>query len=193
MSTVRRHQRPAFTLIEAMVAMTITVVAGSAVLLGIATSIQTTNDALARTQAAGMAQQLMDEIAGQMYCEDLSVPYQYPLGAFGESRDELDDIDDYLNLSARPPTDRFGVVLGTEDRQGGQRDPNFRIDAATFADWEQTVDVYYVDAADPSQSLPAGQTSSCRAVDVTIHYHDTSQGTRPLAKLRRVFSYVPVD
>ena len=189
----RPAPRAAFTLIEAMMAMTVTVVAGSAVLLGIATSIQTTDDSLARTQAAGMAQLLMDEIAGQLYCDDPAQPYQYPLGAMGQARDQYNDIDDYEGLVMQPPTDPFGILLGTEDRNGGQRDPNFRVDSNYFADWDQAVSVYYVDPADPSQALPAGQTSDYRAVDVTIHRHSASQGTRPLANLRRVFSYVPTE
>ncbi len=193
MPAKRRTLRRAFTLIEAMVSSAITVVAGSAVLLGIASSIKTTDDVLARTQAGGIAAILMDEIAGQMYCSDPQNPYQYPLGAFGGDRDDYDDIDDYEGYSSQPPHDRYGFPLGTEDGEGGQRDPNFRVPANQFASWEQTVSVYYVDAADPSQPLPAGWTSGYRAVEIHVNYKDASQATRPLAEFRRVFCYVPIQ
>jgi type II secretory pathway pseudopilin PulG len=193
MLTLRRQKRRAFTLVEAMVSTTITVIAGSAVLLGIASSIKTTDDVLSRTQAGGMASLLMDEIAGQLYCQNPASPYEYPLGAPGIDRDQYDDIDDYEGFLSQPPRDRFDFPLGTEDRQGGQRDPSFRIDPNYFANWEQKVSVYYVDANDPSQPLSPGLTSAFRAVDVNINYKDASQATRPLAGLRRVFTYVPID
>jgi type II secretory pathway pseudopilin PulG len=193
MPSVGCKSRRAFTLIEAMVATTVTVLAGSAILLGIASSIQTTDDVRLRTQAAGMAELLMDEIAGQMYCQDPTVPYQYPLGAFGVPRTQFDDIDDYEGYLAQPPLDRFSVPLGTEDRQGGQRDPNFRAGATDFAHWQQAVTVYYVDPNNQSQPLPAGQTSQCRAVEVSINLVHPQQGTRRLAQLRRVFTYVPIQ
>jgi type II secretory pathway pseudopilin PulG len=194
MALRRCPRRRAFTLIEAMVAMTITVMAGSAVLLGIATSIKATDDLLARTQAAGIAEQMMDEIAGQLYCQDTALPQQYPLGpAAGETRQLFNDIDDYTGLVTQPPKDRYSIALGTEDRNGGQRDPKFRVDANTFANWELSVLVYYVDPANPAQALAAGLTSTSRAVEVTVNLKVPQQGTRTLAKSRRVFSYVPIQ
>ena len=194
----RRQNRRAFTLVEAMVSTGITAVAGSAVLLGIASTVATTDDMLGRAQAAGVAQQLMDEIAGQLYCEDPSNPYQLPLGptsaeAAGVARELYNDIDDYVSFTSQPLKDRYGVVLGTENGKGGQRDPNFRIGANYFANWQQTVTVYYVNPADLTQAMPAGQTSQHRAVEVKIYFKDASQATRPLASLRRVFTYVPIQ
>jgi len=198
MPSVRRNSRRAFTLIEAMVSTAITVTAGSAVLLGIATSVATTNDILARAQAGGIAQQVMDEIAGQLYCEDPSVAYEWPLGptsyeAAGVARERYNDIDDYVSFSSQPLKDRFGVLLGTEDGRGGTRDPNFRLDAGYFTKSELVISVFYVSPTDQTQALPAGQTSQYRAAEVTINFNDPAQGTRPLAKLRRVFSHVPTQ
>jgi type II secretory pathway pseudopilin PulG len=193
MPNVGHKSRRAFTLVEAVLAMAITVIAGSAVLLGIASAIQTTDSVLASTQASGMARQLMDEIAGQLYCEDTAFPNQYPLGPFGEARHQYNDIDDYHGWTSQPPVDRYLVALGTENRQGGLRDPNFRIPTNYFAYWEQSVAVYYVSASNPSQNLAAGQVSDFRAVEVTIRYVHPTQPSRTLARLRRVFSYVPVN
>ncbi|MGD9722393.1 MAG: hypothetical protein AB7O59_12890 [Pirellulales bacterium] len=193
MLSAHRASRCAFTLVEAMVSTAITVIAGSAVLLGIASAISTADDVLARTQAAGMAEQLMDEIAAQRYCENESAPYEYPLGPQGAARPQFNDLDDYAGLVSQPPLDRFGVALGTGNEEGGQRDPHFCAGANDFAQWQQNVSVYYVDAANPAQALPAGQTSDMRAVEVTISRVESSGAARPLAKLRRVFSYVPIQ
>jgi type II secretory pathway pseudopilin PulG len=194
----RRAQRRAFTLIEAVVAIGITVVAGSAVLLGIASSVTAADDALERTQAAGMAQQLMDEIAGQLFCEDPAQPYQYPFTrnayeSAGQGRERYNDIDDYEPISTQPPTGRWGVALGTEDGVGGLRDPNFRVASGTFATWQQSARVYYVSTSDPTQILPAGTTSAYRMVEVKINVIHPTEGTRTLATLRRVFAHVPIQ
>jgi type II secretory pathway pseudopilin PulG len=194
----RSAHRSAFTLIEAVVAIGITVVAGSAVLLGIASSVTSADDALARTQAAGMAQQLMDEIAGQLYCEDPAQPYQWPFARnayeiAGQGRERYNDIDDYEPISTQPPTGRYGVLLGTEDGVGNLRDPNFRIASGTFSAWQQSARVYYVSTTNPSQILAAGSTSAYRMVEVKINVIHPTQGTRTLATLRRVFTYVPIQ
>ncbi len=192
----RRARRAAFTLVEAMVSTSITVIAGSAVLLGIASSVKSTGDVLNQSVAAGMAQQLMDEISGQLYCEDPADPYQYPLGpgayeAAGVCRERYNDIGDYNGYSSQPPKDRWGVVLGTENGNGGTRNPLFSLGGTAFASWQQSVSEYYVSSTDHSQALQAGQTSDHRAVEVRIYFNHPTQGQRLLASVRRVFSYVP--
>ncbi len=198
MAIARRATRRAFTLVEAMVATTITAMAGSALLLGVASSLKTTNDVLDQALAAGIAQQLMDEMAGLAYTQDSANPYQYPLGpspteAAGVCRERYNDIDDYNGYSTQPPKDRLGSPLGTDDGFGGLRDPNFRVASGFFANWQETVSVYYVSPTNQSVALSAGQTSNYRAVEVKIYFQDPTQGTRLLASLSRVFSYVPAQ
>jgi type II secretory pathway pseudopilin PulG len=198
MFTSRHKHRRGFTLIEAVVSTALTVLAGSAVLLGIASAVMTTDDTLARTQAAGMAQQVMDEIAGQIWCEDPQNPYQYPLTpssyeAAGVARERYNDIDDYVSSTSQPPEDRWGYAMGSEDGHGGQRDPALRAGTDDFARWEQIISVYYVSASNQSVALNPGQTSQYRAVEVKINFKHPQQGTRNLATLRRVFTYVPIQ
>ena len=57
--------------------------------------------------------------------------------------------------------------------------------------WRQEVDVYYVSEADLSKSLPKGQVSDYRAVEVRIVRVDSDRGNRVLASLRQVVAYVP--
>lgn len=178
-----------------MVAISLTALAGSALLLGTTSSMYSTQDAVRQTVAYGMAQQLMDEAVGCRYMEAGVDGHQYPLGPnwsemIGGTRRYYDDIDDFNGWRNQPPTDLYGVPLGADNGQGGQRNPAFQCRAGYFKNWRQEVDVYYVSDADLTAPLPAGQTSDYRAVEVRITYNDPVSGPRQLAKLRRIVTYV---
>jgi hypothetical protein len=168
--------------------------AGSALLLGIASAIDTTDFVLQQAQAEGIAQQLIDEVAGCRYVE----PGANPLGALGPengevdgaSRAAFDDLDDYAGLNARL-RDPWGVALGTDDGMGGQRLESFRAPQTAFENWRQQVDVYYASPSDLTQPLGAGQTSNYRIVRVRIYWQETGQAARLLAERSQVFTYVP--
>jgi len=185
-----------FTLMEALVALAITATAGSALLLGVTSSINTTGDCLEQTIAAGMAQQLMDEVAGARYMElgcSAHDRYLQPGGveAATGTRELFDDIDDFNGIRQRPPTDRWGIPLGHDDNAGDRRHPNFFAAPGGIDRWRQEVDVYYVDAADFTRKLSSGQVSDYRAIEVRIVDVDPDRGDRPLSTLRRVVAYVP--
>ena len=170
--------RGGFTFVEAMVAVSITAMAGSAILLGVNASLQATSSALEQTVALGMAQQLMDEVAGHLYAEIPANPYDTPLGptageSAGPGRSLYTNIGDYNGLSSMPPLDPWGVALGADDGQGGTRDLNLQA-TGFFANWQQSAEVYYVDPADLSVQLSGGQTSNYRAVEVHISIQDRS-------------------
>ena len=57
----------AFSLIEALIALTITSMAGAVLLLGVQSSLDTTIEAVERTIADGIAQQTIDEIMTKRY------------------------------------------------------------------------------------------------------------------------------
>lgn len=197
LSTQHRTRLPAaFTLVEALVSISITAVAGSVLLLGISSSLQTTTEALEQTIATGMAQQLMDEVVGGRY-HALDVDgYQITFGPSfyersGSGRERYDDIDDYDRLSNKPPTDPWGIELGRDDGEGGERHPGFQAPAGLFDNWRQEVDVYYLDESDLTIRLPLGQVSDYRAVEVRIIDDDPDRGGRELIRLRRVVAYVP--
>ncbi len=177
-----------------MIAVTITAVAGAALLLGISSSLQGTTDSLEQTVALGMAQQLMDEIAGMQYAENPASPYDTPLGpttaeSAGPGRSHYTNLADYNGLSNAPPTDPWGIELGMDDGQGATRDPAMQ-DSAYFTNWQRSATVYYVSPTNLASALPAGQTSNYRAVEVHISVQDQT-GMKPVLKLRRVFGYVP--
>ncbi len=196
---VRQRSRRAFTLIEAAVSLAVTASAGSALLLGMATSLNTTYDVRDKTIAIGLAQQLMDEIVGRRYNGSLTGegPQQATLGpassevAASGSRSLFDDIDDYNNYSSQPPKDKYGIPIGTDNGQGSTRAPTFQTYNKYFNSWKQDVSVYYVSATNVSQKLTSG-TSDYRAIEVKISVQDSKRGWRQMASLRRVVSNVPI-
>jgi len=170
-------------------------IAGSALLLGTTSSIYSTDDTLRQTIAYGMAQQLMDEAVGGRYMELGGSPYQTTLGpdaseTSGGTRKLYEDSDDFNGFRSQPPTDFYGVALGTDNGQGGQRNAAFQCRAGFFQNWRQEIDVYYVSDTNLATPLPAGQTSDYRAVEVRILYNDPACGARELVKLRRIVAYV---
>ena len=185
-----------FTLVETMVAISITAIAGSALLLGVNCSLQTTTQAMEETIAFGMAQQLLDEILGARYAALGVGGHQIVLGPSyyeknGSGRERYDDVDDYHGLRSQPGLDLWGIDLGTDDGEGDRRHPHFQVPEGFFDNWRQEVNVYYVNQYDPTSRLPFGQTSDYRAVEVRIVCVDPNRGERECAYLRRVVAYVP--
>ena len=176
-------------------AISLAAIAGSVLLLGSSASIETTNDAMQRTIAYGMAQQLMDEVMGGRYMDLGGNPYANPIGPsaselVGGTRQLFDDIGDFNGYRCQPPTDFYGVALGTDDGQGGQRNAAFRCNTAYLQNWRQEIDVYYVSDTNLTTPLPSGQTSDYRAVEVRIMYNDPVRGPMQLAQILRIVTYV---
>jgi prepilin-type N-terminal cleavage/methylation domain-containing protein len=190
-----RDRHRGFTLIEAMTAITIAAIAGSALLLGTSSSIQTTDDAMRRTIAYGMAQQLMDEVVGCRYMDLGGNASSTTIGpstseAAGGTRQLFDDIGDFNGYRCQPPKDAYGIALGADNGQGGLRNAAFQASTAYFLNWRQEVDVYYVSDTDLTTKLASGQTSDYRMVEVRIMYIDPKSGAVQLAQIKRVVTYV---
>jgi type II secretory pathway pseudopilin PulG len=186
-----------FTLIEATVAITITVLAGSAILLGINSAIGTSTDIVHQQIAQGMAQQLVDEILGTMYAQPGSGAHQVGMSAnsyelAGMGRERYNDIDDFHGVRSSAPKDIYGVPLGTENGLGGTRPVIFQVPGNYFGRWRQAVQVYYVNANDFSQRLTGSNTSDYRCVDITIEINDPTRGWLPLARVQRIVTFLQV-
>ncbi|HZZ73463.1 MAG TPA: type II secretion system protein [Pirellulales bacterium] len=191
----KRACRPAgFTLVESLVATTITAVAGSALLWGISAALQNTNATREQSIAGGLAQQLMDEIATKFYCVTKNSPYDNPLGPTssensGLGRSLYSSLSAYNGLRSEPATDPYGVCLGLDDGTGLTR--NAALQAQTFFEnWREEVDVYYVSNTDQTTKLSAAQTSDYRCVEIRIYYDDPTVGLRLITTQKRVFAYV---
>lgn len=195
----RTSGSPAFTLIEAMVAMTITGLAASALLLGVQSSLQHTDAAIEETIALGLAEQMMDEVLGSRYTESMlgaSITPGYLLGKipfrgfFTGSRQYYNRLDDYQYYVDYSVSDPYGVQLGTEDGEGGERHPDFQVPSSYLSGWARLVEVYYVSDDDLQTRLPAGQRGNCRAVHVGVLRYVSGSGWREVADLTRVVGYV---
>ncbi len=191
-----RKNRRGFTLAEALVAMTIVVMAASVMMMAVETSVSTANDSVETTIAQGMARQLIDEVMGQRYHAVGGSPYQYPMSTSsweraGDGRERFNDTDDYHGFVADGAEDVYGKPLGQGEGDGNLRPENLRVRDGYFDAWQQKIEVYYVDPNDLKVRLAAQETSSFRAIEVTISRRTPDGDMRVLANQRRVFSYVP--
>jgi hypothetical protein len=137
----------------------------------------------------------MDEAVGCRYMELAASPYDTTIKptateAATGTRALFDDIGDFNGYRSQPPRDFYGVALGTDNGQGGQRNATFQCRSDFLADWRQEIDVYYVSETDLTTRLSAGQTSDYRAVEVRIVENNPKRGPSELAKIRRVVAYV---
>lgn len=190
-----RSRRRAFTLVEAVIAVAITALAGSVLLLAVESCLTTTAEATERTLAEGLAEQLLEEIFSRRYAEPGANPITGTLGkdaseTSGNARLLFDDTDDYHGYVSQPPRDPWGNTHGQGDDAGGLRHANFHLPDGMLANWRQQVEVYFVNANDLSQRLTNG-TSAYRAVEVTIQHVQRDGTLRPLANRRRVYAYLP--
>jgi len=194
------HRRPShrgFTLLEALVSIAVAVTASSALFLGLYGNLQNTQATLEQLAAQGIAEQVVDEVLGSLYVSDGATS---PLSGIrsatsweqaGEGRERYNDTDDYHGFAAEPPEDPFGVRLGSGDGAGGLRQANFRVPAEYLGRWKQEITISYVRDDNPQTTVSAAPWSSTRAVEVRITRREASGVYRELAKVRRVFGYVP--
>ncbi|MBX7167612.1 MAG: type II secretion system GspH family protein [Pirellulales bacterium] len=192
--TARRTScRRGFTLLEAIVAMAIMAIAGTALISGVFSAIENADFAAEAQIAQGLAAQMLDEIAARRYAESGAGAYQVTLGpeageTNGVVRTAFDDLDDYAGLSNTPPVDRYGVALGTENGSGATRNAAAAAPASFFSTWRVDVEVNYLNATNLSQT--SSTPTDFREVQVKV-YRTNGSSPRLVATQRRVFAYVP--
>jgi len=184
-----------FSLIEALIALTITSMAGAILLLGVQSSLDTTIEAVERTIAEGVAQQTMDEILTKRY----TAPGGNPLGTtLGPVVSELlgsggtalfGEVEAYAGYVAQPIKGTWGETLGTGDDNGNLRLENFRVRSDYFQNWRVRVEVYYVSPTDNSQKSTTA--TNFRAIEVNVELVRANGAIFPLASRKRVVTYVP--
>lgn len=168
--------------------------AGAVLLLAVESTVHTTADAVQRTIADGLAQQLLDEAALRHFVAPGGDPLSASLGpngaeSGGSGRERYDDTDDYHSFSASPPEELYGHPIGAGNDSGGLRHSNFRVPDAYFDNWRQGVEVYFVREDDHRVRLTSG-SSLFRAIEVRIEIRDTDGVYRTLAKRKRIVAYV---
>lgn len=196
-ATKRSKLNGGFTLVEAMVSITLIALAGSALLLATQTSMDSSDDAFEQNLARGIANQIVDEVLGRRYASAGASPYQYPLSAGShelstpQKRILFDDTDDFNNYVSRPLRDPWAIELGQGDGAGGLRPANFQLRDDYFDDWSVAIRVNYANPSDLAQNLTGSNTSNYRAVEVTVGKYDETGSARRLATVRRVYGYIP--
>jgi hypothetical protein len=181
--------------VEALVALSITALAGAVLLLSVESSLDNTTAAVEQTIADGLAQQLLDEVMTKRYHDPTTTPLSTDLGAnsferSGNGRERYNDTDDYHGYVAAPLVGIWGKKFGTGDDVGGNRPEAFRLRSGYLDHWRARVLVYYVDPTDPSIKLTSNP-DYYRAVEVHIEYLEPDGTVRSLASRKRVIAYVP--
>jgi len=189
------HRAPrGFTLIEALLTMTLVSVAGAAMLTGLMSAMETNRTALEMTMAQGIAQQMIDDISARKYHD--GDPYQVPMAASsyetsGPGYSRYNDIDDFHGYVDQPVADPWRNTLGTGNGLGGTRNANFQVRSGYFDRWRREVKVYYVSESDLVTPLTGSQTSNYRLVHVQVFFAPVQGTKRLLAEAKRVFANVP--
>jgi hypothetical protein len=191
----KSSRRGGFSIVEAIVALSITALAGAVLLLAVESTVQSTTDSVQRTIADGLAQQLLDEALTKCFVVPGGDPLSNSLGpnAFelaGSGRERYNDADDFHNFTAMPAEAIYGLPVGTGDDTGGLRHASFRVPTGYFDNWRQRVEVYFVDPSDHRLPLTSG-TSYFRAIEVHIEIQDGDGFYRNLATRKRIVAYVP--
>ena len=186
---------PAFTIIEALIALSITSLAGAVLLLSVQSSLETTLEAVHRTIADGVAQQTMDEILTKRYTEQAEDPLGGVLGPLTSEvlgnlgTAQFDDADDFAGYVAQPLRDLHGEILGTGDDNGNLRLQNLRVPSNFFQDWRVRVEVYYVEPGNHLNHSAAA--TNFRAIEVHVELVKDGGTIFPLANRKRVVCYLP--
>ncbi|MEX0702656.1 MAG: prepilin-type N-terminal cleavage/methylation domain-containing protein [Planctomycetales bacterium] len=183
-------RRDGFSLVEALVAVAVTSIAGAALLSSISAAVLSSTSAAHRAVARGLADQLMDEIAAARF------PAATNPAPSGSTRENFDDIDDYAGLSERPPRTRDGQVLGSEGGELGgypiDRVALLQPDAAFVARFAREVTVERVQPAGSGSWQVVTQYTDYRRVTVRVSHIDARGNRGRMAEVTRMFTNVPV-
>lgn len=189
-TTPRIRVRRGFSMVEALLAVTITTIAGGALLTSIGSAVQTSSESTHTTIAQGLAEQLMDEIAATRFPED------EPIGStVALTREDFEDIDDYSGWKQSPPTSRDGFVVGTEGFEWREfkirRVTMMRLNPKYIAPFSRQVDIERVEPDSGSGWNVVSQHTNHRQVTVRVNYAYPNGTIATLAEVTRIFSYVP--
>jgi hypothetical protein len=107
------RQRAGFSLIEALISVTLTTMACAALVNVVHAVCQTSSIAIHSTVAAGLARQLMDEISLARFPRTTDTRPGPVMIRAVPGRAEFNDLDDYTDYVQSPPADREGWLLGS--------------------------------------------------------------------------------
>lgn len=192
------RSRYGFSLMEAVVAMSIVAFASSVLLLGVEATLESVEEQEEITIADGLARQLLDEIQGQSWVDPVlrSFPYQTSLSAspdelLGPGRSKFDDTDDYNNYSATPPEHIDGKALAATDSTGDTLPESFRVRSSFLSKWRLTAEVAYLNESDHSVQMADYQPTNYRVLICRVYRQNRDNTWRQVVSRERVISYIP--
>lgn len=187
-----------FSLMEAVVAMSIVAFASSVLLLGVEATMESVEEQEEITIADGMARQMLDEIQGQSWVDPAlrSHPYQTSLSAspdelVGPGRSRFDDTDDYNNYISTPPVNIEGKALAATDSTGDTLPEAFRPRSNFLSNWRLTVEVAYLNENDHSVQMADYQPTNYRVLVCRVYRRNRDNTWREIVSRERVISYIP--
>ena len=207
------RRRAAFSLVEAMIAISMLALVGSVLLSASQATLSATGQSTDQTIAYGIARQFLDEAVGYPFVShsyngpgddpNLGV-FSAPLGGANSSGvrsgwDDCDDADGAGNgYLSHPVHDRWGQEYGLGNGTANTaRHANFRTRNDFFDSWRVETEVYNVDPNNLAARTSTTNSTFHRAIEVRVYRQQPSGGTpnpNPktlLATLRRVHVYVP--
>lgn len=183
-------------MVESLLAVSITTIAGAALMTSIGAAVQASSHAAHQAVARGLAAQMMDEIAAVAF-PPLAVTLTTSISLLGDltTRDQFADIDDYDGWSTSPPVDRSGRPLGYEATAVGgipiARPANMRPDDRFLGQFRREVVVERVVADPVSGWQVTTRETGYRRVTVRVTFSNGSASPAVLSEITRIFSYVP--
>ena len=190
-------RRRGITLVESLIAVSLTTLAGSALLTTIGSTVQISTNSAYTAIAQGLADQIMDEVSAAKFPHTQSgTTSGYSMTTGGQGRSGFDDLDDYNGWNASPPQTRDGMPIGTErlmaSSSSSARPSSFQPDPRFVSRFKQQVTVEKIAESTGGVSVVVTSTTSLRRVTVTISYTDAQNQTNVLAVQTRVFSDVAI-
>jgi len=185
----RGLRRFGFTLTEALLAVAVSSVACTAVVLTLGHSQMQHDDQVVRTLALGLARDMMEEIASQrLYDPDPDPivgiePDEQIADPQPQTREPFDDIDDYDGWERQPPEDAGGTAM-VNDPTGATTGGGL----ARYADFRRRVRVQYVRLDQHDQLAPSDWTAdrSPLAAHVTV---EVQYRGRLVCELHKLFTF----
>lgn len=191
---LQRSRRTGFTLLESLVSVTITAIAGTALFSAIGASLGTSYSAMNHNIATGLADQMLDELAAVRFPVDTDTR-----PGFQSSREYFDDLDDYDNWSSTPPENKQGYSLGREpltilEKYPISRPSMLRPDSDFLNRLTREVTVERIQPASDGSWETTKTHTSYRRVTVTIKLvMNANSPGQVITEATRIFSYVPLS
>ncbi|WP_298869311.1 hypothetical protein [uncultured Gimesia sp.] len=191
---LQRSRRTGITLIESLVAVTITTIAGTALFSAIGASLGASYSGLNKTIGTGLAEQMLDELTSVRFPTSSDTR---PVNT--STRYYFDDLDDYHNWTSSPPVHKHGVPLGQTavtylEYYYITRPSFFLPDTEFLSRITREVSVERIRPDNSSGWIITNDPTDYRRITVKIRLTTTADlPSHEIAEATRIFSYVPLS